>query len=425
MIYMIEPLDSFFFRNAVPFEAGGETVAVESGIMPLPSVYAGALRRMAGVNPETHGKIKIGFNGLYLEGEYLFPAPADLYWQCQGKTDTSSDDSRQAQKECSKNDEDKGVMKSMHICHKPVSNFPLDYCLFPENEQQKDKEHRSLFLGEKALKKYLNASKDQYDCLDLEKGYMARERKIGIQLDDQSRTTKNHQFYQIETVRPSKEKNLKLAAEVNFRKSDEQVKRETAQISESVHDFGLKKKEPGKGSREAYAVKLGGEGKLAAVRKCEHSLQLDVELSDTKYFKIYLATPAIFEKGWFPGWLDKKDKKGHFTDNKKHHVKVKLLAACVGRTIPCGGFGFDKESGTYHPREMRFAVPAGSVYYFKLEEGSFEDAVKAFHGKCISDYRENKGFRYPAYKKYRYCDRGFGYALVGKVGKKQEEIFNG
>ena len=40
MYYLIEPLDNFFFRTSVPFEAGGETTAIESLDMPLPSVYA-------------------------------------------------------------------------------------------------------------------------------------------------------------------------------------------------------------------------------------------------------------------------------------------------------------------------------------------------------------------------------------------------
>ena len=122
--------------------------------------------------------------------------------------------------------------------------------------------------------------------------------------------------------------------------------------------------------------------------------------------------------------MDENRLEGMFTF-KERQVKVRLLAACVGRYIPCGGFGFDKEEDRYHPREMRFAVPAGSVYYFELLSGTFADAVKLFHGKCMSDYRESKGFEYPKYKKYRYCDRGFGYALVGKLRKEQEEIIHG
>lgn len=78
----------------------------------------------------------------------------------------------------------------------------------------------------------------------------------------------------------------------------------------------------------------------------------------------------------------------------------------------------------YRPRELRYAVPAGSVYYFKLLKGSFEDAVKLFHGKCISEYRENMGFEYQVFNRSRYCDRGFGYALLGKVSREQEEILN-
>lgn len=73
---------------------------------------------------------------------------------------------------------------------------------------------------------------------------------------------------------------------------------------------------------------------------------------------------------------------------------------------------------------MRYAVPAGSVYYFELIQGSFGDAVSLFQGNCISEYRENLGFDYQVFNRSRYCDRGFGYALVGRLGKEQEDVFH-
>ena len=49
--------------------------------MPLPSVYAGAFKNLLGMNSGVDGKIQIGFNGLFLENEFLLPVPADLSWQ--------------------------------------------------------------------------------------------------------------------------------------------------------------------------------------------------------------------------------------------------------------------------------------------------------------------------------------------------------
>ena len=113
-----------------------------------------------------------------------------------------------------------------------------------------------------------------------------------------------------------------------------------------------------------------------------------------------------------------------FRDKK---IKVKLLTATVGKFVTTGGYGYDGKNNNYRPREMRYAVPGGSVYYFKILEGewTFATAIELFNQKCISDYRESLGFL-PDNNRFKrtrfgYCDRGFGYALVGKLTKNQEE----
>lgn len=403
MYYLIEPLDNFFFRTSVPFEAGGETTAIESLDMPLPSVYAGAFKNLLGTNSGVDGKIQIGFNGLFLENEFLLPVPADLSWQEGTESDCG--------------DSPKGDLErigTMELTPKPVSNFPLKYCLCQRGgHSKKKKEPKNLFMPDQEIEAYLNAEKAEFSGIDLDDRYLVKEEKVGIAVDAGSGTSKEHQLYQISMVRPAKDQELKLAADVRIRKRDMPGCKDKNKETGGIHD-----------SKTTGVVRFGGEGKLAFVKEGPCSLQIKVKQEDAKYFKIYLATPAIFEKGWLPGWVDENRLEGMFTF-KERQVKVRLLAACVGRYIPCGGFGFDKEEDRYHPREMRFAVPAGSVYYFELLSGTFADAVKLFHGKCMSDYRESKGFEYPKYKKYRYCDRGFGYALVGKLRKEQEEIIHG
>jgi CRISPR-associated protein Cmr3 len=50
---------------------------------------------------------------------------------------------------------------------------------------------------------------------------------------------------------------------------------------------------------------------------------------------------------------------------------------------------------------MYRAVPAGSVYYFEIIEGTQEQIVSLFNFKKISEERANEGF---------------GFSLVGRVG---------
>lgn len=374
MPYIIEPVDNLFFRSSVPFEAGGETAAVKGIFPPLPSVYAGAFRPFHNTGDGDGQRLKIGMNGLWLRGERYFPAPLDMQRL----------DARRGEE---------WLLKPMGLKKRPLSNYPLDYFLYADAAAAgKSKEKKNLFLSEQSLSYYLNGCLRQVAATDMDDGYIISESKVGIEIEKGSRTSKNQQMYQLVSARPVK--GLKLAVDVSGVK---------------VNDRQL--------------IKLGGEGKTALVRNCERQLSLEISRKGSRFFKLYLATPAIFKNGWLPGWINNSDMTGSFSYRKKS-VTVRLVSACIGRRIPCGGFGYDREAGQYRPRELRFAVPAGSVYYFKLLQGTMEEAEALFDRKTISDYREGLGFDYKVFDRSRYCDRGFGYALLGAFSEEQEEVIN-
>jgi CRISPR-associated protein Cmr3 len=79
-----------------------------------------------------------------------------------------------------------------------------------------------------------------------------------------------------------------------------------------------------------------------------------------------LATPAIFSKGWMPGWLDSETLEGilpSLKDGKK--FKLKLISACTERWRPISGWSAEAKSRG--PKVIRRMVPAGSVYFFEAE----------------------------------------------------------
>ena len=82
-------------------------------------------------------------------------------------------------------------------------------------------------------------------------------------------------------------------------------------------------------------------------------------------------------------------------------IRFKLIGAAVGRPRAYGGFDMRK----HKPKPMRKAVPAGSVYFFRLLDVSladvFDELSEAFHGKQIADGR--------------HCDLedGWGITLLG------------
>ncbi len=378
MHYFVEPIDNFFFRSPVPFEAGGETTATTSEFPPLPSVYAGAFKALVPRHQEKdRHAIKVRWNGLCIRDQFHFPAPADTYPHIDDAQSPGSGN---------------GFLRPLAFTRAPLSNYPLQYVLHRQDHQDESAQKHKVpivpYLSQDVLHLYLHANVGAVPFVNLKK-YLTIEHKLGIGVDASSGTVSDERLYQIAYARPASEMRLSVQVE-----------------GISVY--------------EQTVIKIGGEGKRAKIYGTGSSPDVGAPSSHSKYFKLYLATPAIFKNGWLPGWVDPISKIGYFS-HKKRSIKVRLLCACVGRNILCGGFN----AVTNQPRELRYAVPAGSVYYFEImSDHGFEMDIKLFHAKCVSDYRQGLGFDGPVFDRNRYCDNGFGYAFVGRLDESQEEIFN-
>ncbi|MEO1927848.1 MAG: type III-B CRISPR module-associated Cmr3 family protein, partial [Nautiliaceae bacterium] len=96
-------------------------------------------------------------------------------------------------------------------------------------------------------------------------------------------------------------------------------------------------------------------------------------------FKIYLLTPAIFRNGWYPDFLDEN------FEGKINEVRIKLIAASLGKNEYIGGWDIRKNS----PKPMYKAVPVGSVYYFKILEGNKEDILEIDNIVSNEEYKKH------------------------------------
>jgi CRISPR-associated protein Cmr3 len=96
------------------------------------------------------------------------------------------------------------------------------------------------------------------------------------------------------------------------------------------------------------------------------------------YFKLYLLTPAIFNKGYISSWME---------DGKYNNLNLKLVSMSIEK--PRNLSGFDLKAGK--PKKLYKIIPEGSVFVFKTEE-SVEEIKNAFHLKSISDEYKNQGF---------------------------------
>jgi CRISPR-associated protein Cmr3 len=137
---------------------------------------------------------------------------------------------------------------------------------------------------------------------------------------------------------------------------------------------------------------LGGEGKKVKVKfekfdkdkwfDNQFKQELFKKIQEKKKFFLYLLTPAIFENGFY----------GNFNN-------FKLISAAVKKPIYISGWKrTDITQG--NPREIKKAVPAGSVYFFEIQNDIVIENL-------YNTYQLNESIS------EKYPSAGFGITLIG------------
>ena len=195
-----------------------------------------------------------------------------------------------------------------------------------------------------------------------------RESRYGIDVDNARQTVKEGQLYQTEFIRC--QEYIGLYTEVD-----------------GVSDLG------------GNLIAIGGENRAAQCHHLDQKKKIDWEkftrnlenkLQQADGFKIYFATPTIFDAGWLPSWLSKNDLSGAYQG-----ISVQLVAASIPRYQTIGGW----DVAYNRPKPTNRAIPAGSVYYF-TSNAKPSEIIKAFHWQNIADESSD-------------AQIGFGLVLVG------------
>lgn len=148
---------------------------------------------------------------------------------------------------------------------------------------------------------------------------------------------------------------------------------------------------------------LGGERRLATVAPADGVAwptaddfpKLLTALDKAKRLRLQLVTPALFGGGWKPNWL---------TDGLTGKLpgvpglRLTLVGAAVGRLAPVSGWDLEKRG----PKPLRYAAPAGSVYFFEVEQ---PEGLTAAQAAAL--------FLHPINDKASDDNDGFGLALPG------------
>lgn len=353
-----KPLDTLFFRDGKPFTLGEETWA-DGQFPPNPSVLFGALRTALATLPGREipfpqvesilNAEKLSIHNIYywLSGAAHFPLPFD-YVENKEKGDGEREQ-EERRREYKVHLLTASIRKS--IVSKEKAPF-LKYTFIPPFDQV-EKLVDGLVSKDNLLA-YLNSETPEIKVRKIS-DFVAEEPKVGNGRNNYTRTVEEGLLYRVGMQRMKGDS------------VDEEIK------------IGLTFKADGYEAPELYhtMVRLGGEGKVIALGSAgANVLNFDTKEIKIKpgYFKIYLATSAIFtEKEWQP-------------DLTKLDVEATLIGACMGKPLSIGGYNMFKNE----PRPMYKAVPAGSVFYYETNEDPAK--IESLQGRSVSDILENQGY---------------------------------
>jgi len=411
----IKPLDVLLFRISKPFGAG-ESFRAEGVFPPTSIPFIGALRsriiaHLMGTNSDkqldgdqnekTITNIpdwifeEIGtydnLGPLSIEGPYLviddincLPIPRDLM--------KSNNDNMSEFLSCLQ----PGFSNWPVITSKPNLEMPL----ITSASDYKAESCTSGFLIGKYLENYLTA--ELSINLIYNEAVSDVEPRLGISLS-KDRTTKKGFIYNVLFNRLRD--NAAFWLKLNSKKGNEDS------LLPKSGFLAL-----GGESRAAYFEKVNNENLPESIptNKSVNELKnsLSQKLTGKKEFKLYLLSPAVFEQGWLPDFVNNED----HTWEPVPGVQTKLVSAAVGKALTIGGWDLAKNL----PKPINRAVPAGSVYYFESKESFSEITAKTIvdtiHMKSIIQNESNNPLIQSAY----YRSAGFGITAVGSWTTKEE-----
>ena len=345
IIISITPIDTLFFKDGKPFSMGDDTWA--DGIFPpSPSTIYGALRTLYfSENPSELSEIEkndptnnLVIEKIYLENleEYdskLFPSPLDMFLKENETLDFFN-------------------IRKNNFCSS-IKN-KVDSILITNDSNISSLENNLI----KDIECYLE-KKDSYPFKSSDiNSFISKEAKTGIAINNETNSIDEGKLYRVGMNRL---KDISFVVEfkgINF---------------------------PDNFFDEPKIIKLGAEGKTAFCKKIDlPNFNQNISIN-SKNIKMYLSTPAIFDNGWIPDFIDKEKMTGNLKISGQD-VELELKTAVIGKPIMIGGFDMLNNK----PKQMKKAVPSGSVYYFASKENINSTDLISF-SICKGDYRK-QGF---------------------------------
>jgi CRISPR-associated protein Cmr3 len=334
----IEPIDGLFVNSGRP-NAMGEAHVLQGIFPPLPTNFYGLLRdifidRLNNIinrgdlnEKETDPTLDLKIEGIYIQyyknrennASYVYiPKPMDMVFKRSDNHKTIDD------RDCYLLELGNNDFKDCFSSNPFNSNL-----LTFSDDKPEDKEN--LFISIR------NVEKKKFSAvIDLTE-HTTKEPHTGIKRDYSTKTVDEGHLYSIVFSKP---KDYNFLIEYSI--SEEKVQNVDKKSDQGIKSFCAE------GKKVYYNFR---DDDFSSKLKWQESTE--IKKGDT--IRLVLLTPALFKKGWKPS-VDLI--KSFFGEEK-----VEMINAVVGKEQVIAGFDMIKKEG----KPRRYAVPAGSVYYFKAD----------------------------------------------------------
>ena len=374
--FELHPLDTLFFRDARPMEAGAGSGG-HGASWPLPTVVHEAMRaallRLAGelrTGKERRGHagariVSEAFRSLHTRGPFpardrtiYLPCPADLITLAGGGWEIM------------------GPGVRIGASDLPAFLRPVE----SRGRAGKSKPHSWVRQGD-----FVDLLSGRIPAIKPDMLFES-EPRIGVGIDDATGAAAEGLLYTAEHLRLLPDVSLWVEVELS-------EVRKTENREKSVSDL------------IGACLPLGGEGRMVRVSSGAARLEIPKPAAATQ-IKWVLASHAVFVGGWRPGWVRESDgrvmiageetarrggeSRGDWRARLKNQKPIGARLVAVRCEKPVHFSGWDLGEGK--PKPTLAAAPAGSVYYFEADDKAQGAAlVEALHGRTRSDYLGEKG----------------------------------
>ncbi len=270
---------------------------------------------------------------------------------------------------------------------------PLKYAFLPV---VKGKASLPQWVSQSTYESYLNGE-TAFDLKEKDSDLYGVDRNIGIGMDPSTGTTKDGALYQAEYLRLKEDVALVCEASCGMKLKRENRILDAYDPEQTGHE-------------SVEQVVLGGQQGMCSLSISDGELPLPKrsgKTAPTRFVRWTLLTPAVFNAGWKPGWLDAAARvmlpRGNSTierlpgerrdewrrrKNAAVGFDARLVAARVEKPVAFSGW-----DQTFGPKPTTLAVPAGSCYVFECRDETEATALAvALESAPRSDLLGSNGF---------------------------------